>query len=75
MTEHFDPRIKFCQEVEDFKKFSIGTRLNNVGVVISSEAASHEMPDRIAVCYSEKEGKCNICGWRINCECFKIKEL
>jgi hypothetical protein len=71
MIEHFDPRIKFCQEVDDYKKYPVGTRLKDGGVVINSEATSHGMPNRIAICYSEAEGQCSICGWRINCGYFR----
>ena len=73
MVEHFDPRIKFCQEVDDHAKYQVGTRLKNGAVVINSEKTSHWMKDRIDYCYSDLEAKCDICGWRINCGYFKLK--
>ena len=71
MVEHFDPRIKFCQEVDNYKNYPVGITLKDGSVVINSEAASHWMGDRIDYCSSEVEGKCGTCGWSINCGYFK----
>jgi hypothetical protein len=75
MVEHFDPRIKFCKEVNYVGFYPVGKILEDGGTVISGEVGSCGKPDWVDVCYSKDEGQCGICGWRINCGYFKSKEL